>query len=132
MSTYATAQDVLDRYEGTAPEEKVQRHLDDAETLLPAKVPRLAERVAGGDLDPELVRLVLVWAVLRYLRNPQGFASESDGDYSYSRGAAGAAIGGRVTFLADELSMLREARDTTAIGWGTVRTVLPADRGGHW
>lgn len=132
MSTYATVQDVLSRYEGTAPADTVQQHLDDAEVLLrqPGKVPDLADRIAAGDLDPDLVKLVLVWAVLRHLRNPEGYRAESDGDRSVSHGLAGP---GHIEFTAEELAMLRGARNTTDVaGWGTVRTTLPPDRAGDW
>jgi hypothetical protein len=131
VSEFATVQDVTKRYEGTAPADVVQVQLDDAELLLrqPGKVPDLADRITAGDLDPELVRLVLVWAVCRYLRNPEGYKAESDGDRSVSHGLAGV---GRVEFTAEELAMLRGARDTTQVGWGTVRTVLPPDRAGSW
>lgn len=131
MSTYATVQDVLARYEGTAPADRVQVQLDDAELLLqqPGKVPDLAARIGAGDLDADLVRLVLVWAVCRYLRNPEGYKAESDGDRSVSHGTVGQ---GRVEFTTEELAMLRGARATTDVGWGTVRTVLPPDRAGTW
>jgi hypothetical protein len=126
VSTYATVQDVQDRYEGTAPDGRVQTYLNDAETMLRVQVAGLAGRAAAGDLDPELVRLVVVTAVLRHLRNPEGYVSESDGDYSYSRGPAAASTG-RVTFTADELAMLRAPADRAA-GWATVRAGLPVDR----
>lgn len=59
--------------------------LDDASALV--------RDVASGELDdvvppdtPGAVRTVVVDMVRRGLSNPQGYASESVGDYSYSRG----------------------------------------------
>jgi hypothetical protein len=82
---YATVDDVVARFRPLTPEEEALAAtlLDDAETRIRFRVRDLDSRVA----DPEyhkLVVLVEVGAVLRVLRNPEGYRSESDGDYSYT------------------------------------------------
>jgi hypothetical protein len=129
---YATTQDVTDRYEGTADPARVDLYLADAERLLLRAVPDLPARVTAGDVDVELIAMIEAQAVIRHLRNPAGYTSESDGDYSYSRGSAAASAAGRILFLPDELALLRPTATPPASGWGTVRTVLPPDRAGSW
>lgn len=121
QSSLATVQDVLDRYEGTASPGRVAVLLADAEADLAASVPDMAARIAAGTLDAGRVRRVLVWAVIRYLRNPEGYVFESAGDRSVSRGAAGAAAAGKVTFTAADLAGLLPAA-ARGTGWGTIWT----------
>lgn len=123
MATYATPQDVLDRYEGTASTGTVQKHLDDAERKLLGDLRRagvdLVARVDAGDVDAADVEYVLASAVIRYLRNPEGYTFESAGDRSVSRGSNAGA--GRIAFLPDELAQFMSAA-ARGLGWGTVRT----------
>ncbi len=66
--------------------------LEDAETLIRAKIPDLDERIADGRLRREVVVMIEANAVVRVLRNPGGYRSETAGDYSYTldtRAAAG-------------------------------------------
>ncbi|MGH3760256.1 Gp19/Gp15/Gp42 family protein [Actinophytocola sp.] len=66
--------------------------LEDAETVIRVKIPDLDQRIADGRLRRELVVMVEANAVVRVLRNPGGFRSETAGDYSYTldtRAAAG-------------------------------------------
>lgn len=104
MGTYATLADVQARYDKTIPadlEPFVQAHLDDANLLLDSLVPSLAARagVAGG-----LARMVVVRAVLRVLRNPDGFKGEHAGEYGYYFDANGAS--GQVAFPPEDLALL--------------------------
>lgn len=92
---YATVDDVaarLGRPLSDAERPYVQALVDDAETIVRTRIPDLDERVESGRLSAAVVRLVLVSMVLRVLRNPGGYRSESAGDYSYtvdSRAASG-------------------------------------------
>lgn len=66
--------------------------LEDAENLIRARIPDLDARIGDGRIRRELVVMVEANAVVRVLRNPGGFRSESAGDYSYTidtRAAAG-------------------------------------------
>lgn len=86
MGTYATVEDVELRWNQAAPEaslDHIEVLIDDAELLVLALVPDLADRVTEGQLSHGLVRYVVCSMVLRVLFNPKGFSSESAGDYSY-------------------------------------------------
>jgi hypothetical protein len=104
MGTYATLVDVKARYDKTIPadlEPFVQAHLDDANLLLDSLVPSLSARAGtvGG-----LARMVVVRAVLRVLRNPDGFKGEHAGEYGYYFDANGAS--GQVAFPPEDLALL--------------------------
>lgn len=104
MGMYATLADVRARYDKAIPadlEAFVQAHLDDANLLLDSLVPSLAARVGtvGG-----LARMVVVRAVLRVLRNPDGFKGEHAGEYGYYFDANGAS--GQVAFPPEDLALL--------------------------
>lgn len=77
--------------------------LDDAETLLRARIPRLDQRVADEQFG-KLVVLVEASAVVRVLRNPGGYRSETAGDYSYTIDTRAAA--GYLTILDSEWRLL--------------------------
>lgn len=111
MSIWASMGDVEAVYEADVPQ-RAQALLDQAETLLKAKVAGIADRIAldtddASYLDPALVTLVLTNAVIRVLRNPQGLSWEREGEYSYGLpiGVKGDATGG-VWFLEEELNLL--------------------------
>lgn len=104
---YATVEDVRGASDRPIPDSRVpyvQGRLDAAHRLLRSKAPGLDARVDSGLLDPDLVKDVIVEMVLRVLRNPSGFRSETDGDYSYSRDIQVAS--GRLMVTDDELEML--------------------------
>lgn len=81
-----------------------QSLLDDAWTILQARVPGLAARLDAATLDPELVVAVESAMVLRVLRNPDGKRQESIDDYSWTRDNAVSA--GLLYLGDDELTLL--------------------------
>ncbi len=104
---YATVDDVEDRLGRELDDAEariVNTRLNDAELLIRARLPDLDARVTSGRLDVMTVRMIEAEAVLRLVRNPSGFASESDGSYSYTLSEAVAS--GRLAILADEWSLL--------------------------
>lgn len=91
---YADQRDVADAYEGDitqAMSARVSYLLDQVSARLTAAIPALPGWVTGGQVDPALPRGVVVDAVLRLLRNPDGSVTRSqsvDGfsvSTSYSR-----------------------------------------------
>lgn len=87
MAKYATVEDVATRLGRDllpGEQDRVQALLDDAETILRTRVPNLDEEVEAGRIARDVARLVLVSMVLRVVRNPAGYRSESAGDYSYT------------------------------------------------
>ncbi len=107
MSAYATAADVEAVYGKTLSTEEtalVTRRLAQVERMILRRVPDLAERIAAGDEDEADVIDIEAEAVLRLIRNPEGYASESDGSYSYQFNRETAS--GRLEILASEWETL--------------------------
>lgn len=85
---YATVADVesrLGRDLSTEEENQVEVLLDDVEALIRARITDLDERVAASANYERIVVMVEVNAVVRVLRNPEAYVSETDGNYSYQR-----------------------------------------------
>ncbi|BBC53821.1 putative portal protein [Mycobacterium phage PP] len=82
----ATPTDVENRWVRELSEEEttlVSTRLDDAERMLKRRVGDLQAKITSGDLDEADVKQVEAEMVLRLLRNPEGFTSETDGQYTY-------------------------------------------------
>lgn len=91
--TYATAADVAARLgRELTPDETtlVNTRLGDAERLILRRIPDLADQITAGDIDVEDVKQVEAEAVLRVVRNPDGYRQETDGNYSYMLSAEAA------------------------------------------
>lgn len=121
----ATRVDVEARLGRTVTEDQelvlVAQLLEDAEGILTARLPTLLLR-AGTDL-PYRARAVAVEAaaVVRVLRNPEGYRSESTGPFGYTLDTRVAA--GFLTVLRDEWSQLGY---TGASSINTVPVDLPS------
>jgi len=88
MTTYADATDVAARWGkdpgslDTALTSLINVRLADAERMIKRRISDLDTQVADEDFLAELKR-VESEAVLRLARNPDGYASEGDGNYQY-------------------------------------------------
>ena len=105
--SYTTVQDVEAEWNQQVPDGSlvhVQRLIEKAERLLVRRIPDLADRIDDDRLTEADVVDVVCSMVLRVLRNPTGFRSESAGDYSYSADAASAS--GRIQLLPSERRLL--------------------------
>jgi hypothetical protein len=83
---YATAEDVAVRWahELTCEEAAlVNTRLEDVERMIRRRIPDLDDLVASGDILVDDVVQVESDAVLRLARNPEGYYSETDGNYTY-------------------------------------------------
>ena len=90
---YATVEDVQTRLgRELSPEETqmVLALLEDVEAMIRQRIPDLDEKIEDGKIQERIVVMVEVNAVLRVLRNPDAFLSETDGNYSYTRSSDGA------------------------------------------
>jgi len=90
---YATTTDVESRLgRDLTPEETIQvgELLEDVEAMIRLRITDLDARVAADPNFERIVIMVEVNAVLRVLRNPDAFISETDGNYSYTRSNEGA------------------------------------------
>jgi hypothetical protein len=107
--TYAAATDVQTRLGRTlTPEEAdlVTVRLADVERLILRRIPDLADKITANDVDVENVIQVEADAVLRLVRNPEGYASETDGNYGYTFSRE--VSSGRLEILTHEWVMLGE------------------------
>jgi hypothetical protein len=91
MATYATAQDVIDRWGQTADAAMttlINKRLGDVERMIERRfkaegLTSVAAQIALDEVDPLDVEQIESEAVLRLVRNPEGFLSENDGNYGY-------------------------------------------------
>src|SRR5690606_19629763 len=104
---YATPEDValrlgreLDDDEGNL----VAERLDDVEEMIRLRIPDLDDKVVEGSLRERLLVFIECEAVLRLIRNPEGFTAETDGSYSYEISAQAAS--GRLEIRPEEWAML--------------------------
>jgi hypothetical protein len=82
---YATFSDLVDSYEGTIPESdrtRLETLLRRASKRLDTIVPSTGYRLAAGTLDPDLPAGLVVEAVLRVYRNPEGVTRDQMGPFS--------------------------------------------------
>lgn len=103
----AAPQDVASRLgRELTPEETTQvaTLLADAELLIRARIKNLDELITTGQLLSEVVVMVEANSVMRVIRNPEGFKSEVDGNYSYE--FASSVASGRLEILDLEWSLL--------------------------
>lgn len=113
---YATVDDVEARLGRELDEQEariVTTRLNDAELLIRARIPDLDARIADGRLDVMTVRMIEAEAVLRLVRNPAGYTSETDGSYSYTLSEAVAS--GRLSILPEEWALLGVRRGAFVI-----------------
>lgn len=104
---YATAQDVATRWgrELTAEETSmVEVRLEDAERMIRRRIKDLDNQIQSGAINVEDVVQVESDCVLRLARNPEGYVSETDGDYTYRLSEAFAA--GALGITDDEWAIL--------------------------
>lgn len=97
--------------------------IDEAEVELAVVLGDISAWVGYNQTRADRVRTVLKRMVRRVLRNPSGFVSETDGDYSYTRAASEGLLG--------DVAVTRQDRRTlglrTGIKPGSIRVGLPAD-----
>lgn len=100
---YATFEDVQLRFFRELTEEEkplVEKRLQDAENRIRRRIPDLDDRVVDDPGYEDVVRQVCADAVIRLVRNPEGYIQETDGNYTYQLSDATAA--GRLTILPEE------------------------------
>lgn len=126
--------DLEEPYEGQLDLENLddwyQQKVDEAVRLLIRKIPNIVARMdaynpsTGSGIDPLFVKDKVLNAVIRVLRNPEGYRSETEFEYSYTRNATEASA--NVWYTQDELNDLgygasavrpRTVFSTTRYGW---------------
>lgn len=104
---YATASDVAVRWARTPTVEEtalIEVRLNDVDRMIRRRIPDLDDLIASGDVDVDSVVQVESEAVLRVIRNPEGFVSETDGNYTYQYSQNTSA--GSLTILPEEWALL--------------------------
>ncbi len=117
MATYATVDDLRDRYEGDIPEsleEKLTVRIEEAE-LIVARPMRgnIAAWIAAGKTSAAEVKMVLCNMVLRVLRNPGGTTVQSAGPFAQTLDKAVAS--GKLFLTRDDRRALGLRRGPTSI-----------------
>lgn len=90
-----------DRYDRVKVETQIQDAVDEA---LSHWRDRILSRLASGVLTPNSYKRVIATVVLRIVRNPEGYANESDGGYSY--GLRVQVASGFLVFTPDDIATL--------------------------
>lgn len=104
---YATSEDVAVRWARTPSDEEaalIEVRLEDVERLIRKRIPNLDSLIASGSVLEEDLIQVESDAVLRLVRNPEGFVSESDGNYTYQFNQTTSA--GKLEVLPEEWTLL--------------------------
>lgn len=99
----ATFEDVEVRFYRELTEEErplIEARLEDAENKIRSRVRGFEERVVGEPGFSETVVQVCCDAVIRLVRNPEGYVQETDGAYTYM--LAHTSSDGRLTILPEE------------------------------
>lgn len=103
--------------------EYIHELIDEAVVELGVVIGDIDAWVGHNTTRADRVRTVLKRMVRRVLRNPSGFVSETDGDYSYTRAASEGLLG--------DIAVTKKDRRTlglrTTIRPGSIRVGLPAD-----
>lgn len=112
---YATAADVSVRWARTPSDEEnalIEVRLDDVERMILRKIPTLEAQVTSGAILIDDLIQVEADAVLRLVRNPDGYLSESDGNYTYMLRSDLTA--GKLVILPEEWELLGVIRSRIA------------------
>lgn len=125
MAAYATASDVAARW-GKAvadldPEivALIEVRLGDVERKIKRRIKDLDEQIDADKIDVEDVKQVESDAVLRLARNPEGYMSESDGNYTYML---------RSDLSSGKLEILPEEWDTLGVTASGMYIIVPTLR----
>jgi hypothetical protein len=115
---FATVDDVatdLMRPLTTAEAARADTGVTVASAIIRSRLPLIDQWITEGELDPVLPRQVVVDAVVRVLRNPNGMkqVQQTAGPFSSGGSWDTDQVGGRVYITDDELAMLEPASSPT-------------------
>lgn len=118
----ATFEDVQSRFHRDIdPEDRrlIETRLGDAERKIRRKIPDLDFRIGEEPDLQETVVQVCCDAVIRLIRNPEGFVQETDGGYTYMRQQG--LVEGKLTITSEEWSDLGIRKKVSVIHMNPVR-----------
>lgn len=135
MGQWATVDDVLSRWVGEdQPSDLglVGWIIEDAETVIAAEFPGIAERIGGGDLPVERIRLVVARMVTRALRNPEGVRTRQEGTGPFTGSVTfGGDNPGDLWLTDDEMGLLRPSGRHRQRAF-TINTISTPEPGPPW
>lgn len=102
---------LLERFDENYIKTKIQVTVDKANSKWGSRIQR---RLNAGTLTPTLYKAAIADAVLRVLRNPEGYTQEAEGNYSYGKRANVAS--GYLMFTAENIEDLIGVQARSAIG----------------
>lgn len=105
----ATSTDVSVRWaRELTPEEEalVNLRLEEVERMVRRRIPDLDQRITAGTVLEADVVQVEADAVLRLVRNPEGYLSETDGNYTYTLQRSDDGPAGRLALTPEEWRVL--------------------------
>ena len=108
MPAFASTQQVGERWQRALTGDETlaaESLLEQASAMIRVNVPGIDVRVAGSADWATTVAGIVVDAVLRVLRNPEGFVAENEGPFGVRR--SDAAAGGQLFFTDQEWAQLR-------------------------
>lgn len=117
--------DVSNGFKPTIPEEDadyINDLIEEAEVELGVVLGDVAKWVGEDEVRGKRVRVVLKRMVRRVLRNPSGYLSETEGDYSYTRLAQEGLLGDVAVTVKDRRTLGVRRRYSI----GTIHVGLPA------
>lgn len=102
---------LMDRYDQAKVETQIQDAVDFA---LSRWRDRILSRLASGVLTDNLYKRTIADAVLRVVRNPEGYSNESDGGYAY--GLRAQVASGNLWFTDEDIATLAGVQVSSAPG----------------
>jgi len=132
MSTWATPQDIIDRWVGPgAPTDtdQLQALIDDAEAIVLKEYPGIQDRIDSGSLNEDLVVMVVSRMVTRLLRNPEGLTywQQQTGPFGQARNFGDAATDIWMTVAERELLRAVSRGKSFAVNLGPNAVSPPLD-----
>ncbi|GAB6898585.1 hypothetical protein [Kineosporia succinea] len=106
---YAARSDIATVWDGTVQEsdhDRIDQLLVYAHALLRSKVRTIDDKANAGEVDTDLVQMLLVTAVIRVLNNPKGVLGAGTGETSYYYAQAGSDRYGGLYLDDDEITLL--------------------------
>lgn len=119
----ATVEDVQSNFRALTEEEAglARNALILASALVRSSAARVDDRIADGTLDPEVVKAIVVSAILRALRNPEGARNRSETVGPFSTSLTFGDDVANLALLPSELRLLTASPRGRVNGLGTMR-----------
>jgi hypothetical protein len=131
MGTWVDLEHIRARYSKPIPESQdpwLTQLIEDAEDELIRQIDSLPERIGTGEVPPVRVQRIVAAAILRVLRNPDGYSqwSRTTGPFTESVSRPSQGSSGEILYTEAELAALRPVADMAPVRSASLH--LPAWR----